>query len=63
MSTIGPQQPLLVTADEAARILGIGRTSVYRLMQTGDLRPVKLGDLRATRFRRRDVLALIGEEC
>ena len=36
----------LVTVTEAARTLGIGRTLVYRLMEVGDLKYIKLGRTR-----------------
>jgi excisionase family DNA binding protein len=39
---------LLYTVKEAAAALGIGRTMLYRLMGTGQLRPVHIGPL--TRF-------------
>ena len=34
---------LLLTPEEAARVLRIGRTTVYALMKSGDLRPVHIG--------------------
>ena len=34
---------LLCTIDEAADLLSIGRTSVYQLMNSGQLRSVKVG--------------------
>ena len=34
---------LLLTPEEAAAILRIGRTTVYALMRAGDLRPVHIG--------------------
>ena len=34
---------LLVTPEEAAALLRIGRTTVYALMKAGDLRPVHIG--------------------
>ena len=34
---------LLLTSEEAARVLGIGRTTVYALMKSGKLRPVHIG--------------------
>jgi excisionase family DNA binding protein len=44
-----PQRPrLLYTVKEAAAALGIGRTMLYHLMATGQLRPVHIG--RLTRF-------------
>ena len=35
--------PLLLTPEEAATVLRIGRTTIYALMQAGDLRPVHIG--------------------
>jgi excisionase family DNA binding protein len=35
--------PLLVTATEAATILGVGRTKLYELINRGELRPVHIG--------------------
>lgn len=34
---------LLVTPEEAAALLRVGRTTVYALMKAGDLRPVHIG--------------------
>ena len=39
----GPKEALLLTPEEAARLLRIGRTTVYALMKAGDLRPVHIG--------------------
>jgi excisionase family DNA binding protein len=46
-----PQQPrdgltgdaLLLTPEEAAKILRLGRTTVFALMKAGELRPVHIG--------------------
>jgi excisionase family DNA binding protein len=35
--------PLLMTPEEAATALRIGRTTMYALMTAGDLRPVHIG--------------------
>jgi excisionase family DNA binding protein len=35
--------PLLLTPEEAARVLRLGRTTVYALMKAGELRPVHIG--------------------
>jgi len=35
--------PLLLTPEEAARLLRVGRTTVYALMKAGELRPVHIG--------------------
>ena len=40
--------PLLLTPEEAATVLRLGRTKVYALMKAGDLRPVHIG--RSCRF-------------
>ncbi len=37
---------LLFTVEEAARVLGIGRTTLYQLMETGQLRDRKFGRAR-----------------
>jgi excisionase family DNA binding protein len=34
---------LLLTPEDAADVLRIGRTTVYALMKSGDLRPVHIG--------------------
>ncbi|WP_055483088.1 helix-turn-helix domain-containing protein [Sphaerimonospora mesophila] len=38
--------PLLVRPEEAAKLLGIGRTKVYALMRCGALRSVRIDGLR-----------------
>lgn len=40
--------PLLVTVNEAADILGLGRTTIYERVNRGELQPVHIG--RALRF-------------
>lgn len=40
------QAPLLVNPEEAARVLGIGRTRTYALIASGELQSVKLGRAR-----------------
>lgn len=42
------QAPLLITVTEAARVLAVGRTSVYQLIWDGELKPVRIG--RSIRF-------------
>ena len=36
-------ESLLLTPEEAAALLQVGRTTVYALMKAGDLRPVHIG--------------------
>ena len=35
--------PLLLTPEEAAQVLRVGRTTIYVLIKTGELRPVHIG--------------------
>ena len=37
---------LLLTPESAAEVLSVGRTKVYQLMATGELRPVRIGKCR-----------------
>ena len=37
---------MLVRPEDAARVLGVGRTKVYELMRSGALRSVRVGGLR-----------------
>ena len=41
-------RPLLVTVDQAAALLSIGRTAIYQLVWSGELNPVRIG--RSVRF-------------
>jgi excisionase family DNA binding protein len=38
--------PILLTPEQAARALGLGRTTVYALIRDGELRSVRLGRAR-----------------
>jgi len=35
-------RPLLVSATDAARVLGIGRTTLYEVVKSGDLTPIHI---------------------
>jgi excisionase family DNA binding protein len=35
-------QPLTLTVEQAAQILGIGRSTAYELVRTGDLKHIRL---------------------
>ena len=39
----GAAESLLLTPEEAATLLRVGRTTVYALMKAGDLRPIHIG--------------------
>ncbi len=49
------ETPLLLRAEEAARLLSVGRSTVFKLLASGKLPTVKIG--RAVRVRRVDVEA------
>lgn len=40
------EAPLLLTAEDAARRIGCGRTMIYSLIASGDIETVKIGRLR-----------------
>jgi len=61
MSAYASERPTsLLTIAELARLLGIGRTTVYRLVNTGELRAVRVGE--RLRFRPEDVNAYLERE-
>ncbi|KCV81859.1 excisionase family DNA binding domain-containing protein [Actibacterium atlanticum] len=41
-----PQPPIAVSPDEAARLAGIGRTTLYAALAKGDLPSIKIGTRR-----------------
>ena len=43
MNTEMPPERLTLTVEEAARLLGIGRSLAYELVATGDLPSIRLG--------------------
>jgi excisionase family DNA binding protein len=47
------QAPMLVSAVRAAALLGIGRTTLYELIWSGELKPLRIG--RCVRFRVSDL--------
>jgi excisionase family DNA binding protein len=49
--------PLLVTAEEAANLLSVSRTTVYSLIKAGALRPVHIG--RSCRLSRAELLRYV----
>ena len=45
-TTSGDIEPVLLRPEEVAAALGVGRTAVFELMRTGELRSVKIGKSR-----------------
>jgi excisionase family DNA binding protein len=56
------EAPVLVTKVEAARLLGVSRYTIIRLVQGGALLEVRLSEGMTPRLRRDDVLALARAE-
>lgn len=54
-------RPLLVDAKQAARLLGIGRTTLYELIHTGAISPLHIG--RCVRFAVTDLEAFVANGC
>ena len=52
--------PVLVTLPEVCRLLSISKPTAYRMQKDGTLRPVHLPGRRATRYRRADVIRIVG---
>ena len=50
-------RPLLVSVEEAAALLGIGRTTLYELIRQGDVRPIRIG--RCVRIPQRELEAYV----
>lgn len=48
MTALPPPDPICVRVNEAARMIGVGRTKLYELIAAGELETVKLG--KATRI-------------
>ncbi len=48
MSNQRPVEPICVRVNDAARMIGIGRTKLYELISSGELETVKIG--KATRI-------------
>ena len=44
-----PQPPIAVSPDEAARLAGVGRTTLYAALANGDLTSIKIGTRRLIR--------------
>ena len=53
------EPPLLLTNDEAAAMLNIGRTTLYQLVWSGKLTPVRIG--RSVRFTRNQLRKFVAD--
>lgn len=58
----GPQlvEPICVRVNDAARMIGVGRTKLYELISSGELETVKIG--KATRITKASLHRLV-ERC
>jgi excisionase family DNA binding protein len=48
MTAFPPPDPICVRVNDAARMIGVGRTKLYKLIAAGEVETVKLG--KATRI-------------
>lgn len=60
MKTASPIDPICVRINDAARMLGIGRTKLYQLIAAGEIETVKLG--KATRVTTSSLHGLINRQ-
>ena len=44
MSGQPPVEPICVRVNDAARMIGVGRTTLYELISSGELETVKIGN-------------------
>jgi excisionase family DNA binding protein len=51
--SVRPESPLLLTVEQSAKLVGIGRTTAYSLVKSGEWKTIKIG--RLTRLTR-DIL-------
>ena len=51
------EQDILLSSEQVQHLLGLSRTTVWRLARYGTLSPVRIGA--ALRFRRSEILALM----
>lgn len=57
MTELRSAEPICVRVNDAARMIGIGRTKLYELIATGELETVKIG--KATRITIASLHALV----
>lgn len=60
MSGHQPVEPICVRVNDAARMIGIGRTKLYELIATGEVETVKIG--KATRITTASLRGLVDRQ-
>ena len=60
MSGHQPVEPICVRINDAARMIGVGRTKLYELIANGELEAVKIG--KATRVTTASLQELVGRQ-
>ncbi len=58
VTTSATESPELIPMRGVCHVLSVSKATGFRLMKQGLLKPVRLPGMRATRFRRAEVLAL-----
>ncbi|WP_156839840.1 helix-turn-helix domain-containing protein [Novosphingobium aquimarinum] len=61
MSGQQPVEPICVRINDAARMIGVGRTKLYELISTGELETVKIG--KSTRVTTASIHDLVKRRC
>ena len=57
MTVISPPDPICVRVNDAARMIGVGRTTLYALIAAGEIEAIKIG--KATRITTASLKALV----
>ena len=57
MTVISPPDPICVRVNDAARMIGVGRTTLYALIAAGEIEAIKIG--KATRITTASLNALV----
>ena len=60
-ATVGSDEPLACTVRETARLLSVGTRKVEYMIQTGELKSIKIG--RARRIPRAEITAYLDRLC
>lgn len=61
MKAAPPPDPICVRVNDAARMIGVGRTKLYELIAAGEVETVKLG--KSTRITTASLHDLIRRQC